>query len=300
MMHRNDFYGPYSPPFSPPERKFHDPYLYVLICQTALCLLLLLCGRAFQSAQPVLWETAKTEYEQLLMSPESVKDWLHDIAQKAPGFFSGFLQEQRLPENEITDEPQNPAPEKESPAEAEASGTEAPGAPSPDSMTAGSMPAAIVIGPGMGGSGTPENCSFAPVLLTAALEPPISGPVTSVYGWRTHPITEKKDFHRGIDIAAPQGKTIHAVWPGIVTETGESAIYGNFVRLDHGHGLQTAYSHCDRIAVKEGENVRKGEVVAVVGSTGVSTGPHVHFELLVNGTYYNPAWAMDGLTGYGD
>lgn len=293
MMHRNDFYGPYSPPFSMPERKIHDPYLYVLICQAALCLLLLLCGRAFQSAQPGLWETARTEYEQLLMSPESVKDWLHDIAQKAPVFFSGFLQEKKLPEDGITNEPQNSAPEEGNPAGAEISCPQEP-------LAADTMPAAIIIGSGMGGSGTPENCSFAPVLLTAALEPPVSGPVTSVYGWRSHPITEKEDFHRGIDIAAPQGKAIHAVWPGIVTETGESAVYGNFVRLDHGHGLQTVYSHCEMVAVKEGENVRKGEMVASVGSTGVSTGPHVHFELLVNGIYYNPAWVMNGLMSYGD
>ena len=80
MMRRYDFYEPYSPP----ERKLHDPYLYTLVCQTALCLLLLLCGRAFQSAQPQLWEFAKTEYEQLLMSQESVKDWLYETAQKVP------------------------------------------------------------------------------------------------------------------------------------------------------------------------------------------------------------------------
>ncbi len=293
MMRRYDFYEPYSPPFSPPERKLHDPYLYTLVCQTALCLLLLLCGRAFQSAQPQLWEFAKTEYEQLLMSQESVKDWLYETAQKVPGFFSGVLQGQRLPEGEKTEELQNPDTETASLPDPEVFA-------SSSLMTAGSVPAVITSGLGMGGSGTPENCSFAPVLLTAALEPPVSGPVTSAYGWRTHPITEKEDFHRGIDIAAAQGKAIHAVWPGMVAETGESAIYGNFVRLDHGHGLQTIYSHCEKIIAKQGENIRKGELVAVVGSTGVSTGPHVHFELLVNGIYYDPAWVMNGLMRDGD
>lgn len=145
----------------------------------------------------------------------------------------------------------------------------------------------------------PASCSLAPLFCSAQVEPPVSGRVTSFYGFRIHPLTAADDFHRGLDIAAPSGAGIHTPLPGRVAEIGESAIYGNYVTLDHGNGCQTTYCHCAEIIVEQGANLRKGELIARVGSTGISTGPHLHFEVQKNGVYFNPAWVVDGMEGYG-
>ena len=145
----------------------------------------------------------------------------------------------------------------------------------------------------------PASCSLGPVFSPLEIAPPTSGRVTSFFGFREHPITESDDFHRGLDIAAPEGSGIYTPLPGRVVEIDQSAIYGNYITIDHGNGLLTTYSHCLEIVAPMGANLRKGELVALVGSTGMSTGPHCHFELRKDGIYYNPAWVLDGMDGYG-
>lgn len=120
------------------------------------------------------------------------------------------------------------------------------------------------------------------------------------YGYRKHPISGADDFHRGLDIAAMQGEAVRAAIPGRVSEINSSAIYGNFITLDHGRGLFTTYSHCDTIIAELGTNLRQGEMIATVGNTGISTGPHVHFEISRDGKYYNPAWVLDRMSADGD
>ena len=140
----------------------------------------------------------------------------------------------------------------------------------------------------------PASCSLGALALSAPLSPPVSGRITCDYGWRLHPISGEQDFHTGLDIAAPQGSGIYAALPGVVAEVGESAIYGNYLVLDHGGGLQTAYCHCDSVVAPPGALLRRGELVARVGSTGISTGPHLHLELLKGELCYDP---IQGLTG---
>lgn len=295
MRRKPTFPAPYPRAVPKAGRPLRDPYLYVLVVQTAVCLLVILCALALRETKPALWETAKTRYEQLLMSTGPLEEGFSHLASEA----AAVLEQFRLPAKNRPPVPESPPPQS---PEAGNSSVQEPEDSQPESgVQVGTALPAMANMNGMGGGGTPENCTFAPVLLTAALEPPTGGRVTSGYGWRSHPITENDDFHRGIDIAAARGGAIHAVLPGVVVETGESAIYGNYIRLDHGHGLQTAYSHCDSIIARQGEVLRKGELLATVGSTGVSTGPHVHFEILVGGTYYDPAWVMSGLRAdYGD
>lgn len=99
--------------------------------------------------------------------------------------------------------------------------------------------------------------------------------------------------HQGIDLAAPYAAPIYAASAGTVVHSGWEAGYGNSVIIDHGHGMQTRYAHCSRLLVSEGQAVEKGTLIAKVGSTGHSTGPHLHFEVLVNGVRKNPAWYYD-------
>ena len=114
------------------------------------------------------------------------------------------------------------------------------------------------------------------------------GFITSRFGMRVHPITRKLQMHSGIDIAANYGTVIHATAPGIVTFTGRKGGYGKAVKLDHGYGLSSFYAHCQKILVKSGHSVKKGQPIALVGSTGSSTGPHVHFEVRLYGAAVNP------------
>ena len=147
--------------------------------------------------------------------------------------------------------------------------------------------------------GGASSCAFSPILVSARVDAPAGGAVTSPFGWREHPISGAEDFHRGVDIAAASGSGIYASLPGRVVEVDSSPIYGNYITLDHGGGLTTTYCHCESIAAPLGANLRRGELVALVGSTGISTGPHVHFEISKDGRYYNPAWVLDGMDADG-
>lgn len=112
--------------------------------------------------------------------------------------------------------------------------------------------------------------------------------VTSYYGWRVHPISGEKDYHKGIDIGMPTGTEILAAHDGRVTLAGDGGGYGLVAVLEDGKGLVTKYAHCSQLLVSAGQEVKKGEVIAKVGSTGNSTGPHLHFEVIYNNQYLNP------------
>ena len=112
---------------------------------------------------------------------------------------------------------------------------------------------------------------------------PASGPIVSGFGMRFHPILRRNRMHEGIDIGAGQGDPIVAAGDGVVVFSGNQRGYGNVVIVDHGGGMSTTYAHCSRLLVSEGKSVRKGQLIARVGSTGMSTGPHLHFEVRRNG-----------------
>ena len=118
--------------------------------------------------------------------------------------------------------------------------------------------------------------------------PVTKGYITSNYGFRIHPIKRKRIFHNGVDFAAPRGTPILAVADGIVTFAGKKGGYGRIVELKHVDGLVTRYAHNNANLVKEGQQVRQGQKIATVGSSGSATGPHVHFEVLRNGEHQNP------------
>ena len=118
--------------------------------------------------------------------------------------------------------------------------------------------------------------------------PVTRGWLSSYFGRRTDPFTGRWAFHSGIDFAGKMDSDIIAVAAGVVTYSGPRNGYGNLVQINHGNGYSTRYGHCDHILVKVGTTVKKGEVIAKMGTTGRSTGPHVHFEVLKNGHAIDP------------
>jgi murein DD-endopeptidase MepM/ murein hydrolase activator NlpD len=114
------------------------------------------------------------------------------------------------------------------------------------------------------------------------------GWISSYYGKRTDPFTGKLAMHKGMDFAAKKGSKIIAVSSGVVTWSGKKYGYGNLIEINHGHGYSTRYGHNDKILVKVGDTVEKGQAISLMGSTGRSTGPHVHFEVLLNDRQVDP------------
>jgi len=118
---------------------------------------------------------------------------------------------------------------------------------------------------------------------------PVKGFFTDRFGYRKDPFTGLRDFHPGIDISARRGTPIFAPGDGIVTSTGKNSGYGNTVVLSHLNNIQSRYGHLQEILVKKGQKVKRGDVIGTVGNTGRSTGPHLHFEILVSAKAVDPS-----------
>ena len=219
----------------------------------------LLCGQ--QSERLIDWESLRGQ------------DWLQKIKDFWQGGATELLERlQKLISSQLV-------PPEELPPET--IGESGAGGPLPAySLSADGLPAA-------------EGTTLAPYFLTASMWSPVSGLVTSRFGWRSHPVSGQDDFHTGVDIAAAQGTPILAALPGVVEQTGYSESYGNFVVLRHSDNLRTTYNHCSEILVKEGEQLARGDRIALVGSTGISTGPHLHFEVEVKGLKADPLQALE-------
>jgi len=125
--------------------------------------------------------------------------------------------------------------------------------------------------------------------LATPLGWPVAGTISSSYGYRYHPVHEEKMFHTGVDISVPSGSDVKATANGIVSFAGWTENSGIVVVVEHGHGFSTAYAHNRKALVRVGQRIARGEVIALSGSTGVSTGPHVHYEIWKNGRHTDPA-----------
>ncbi|NLT58443.1 MAG: M23 family metallopeptidase [Clostridiales bacterium] len=139
------------------------------------------------------------------------------------------------------------------------------------------------------GESLPDNCTFEEQALAVSLSIPLSGTITSVFGAREARTKGGENFHHGLDIAAPSGSAIRPVAAGAVLEVGFNAAYGNYLVVQHEGGLTSKYAHCTKILVKQGDKVKTSTKIATVGSTGESTGSHLHLELRLNGVFIDPA-----------
>ncbi|MBO5897131.1 MAG: M23 family metallopeptidase [Clostridia bacterium] len=141
-------------------------------------------------------------------------------------------------------------------------------------------------------SSIPDNVSVNNYTLSQNMFLPLKGTITSPFGLRTHPISGEPRFHAGIDIAASTGTAIYSAFDGEVVFAGYDQWNGNYLKIKHENNIMTVYCHCESLYVKKGDTVKMGERIAAVGSTGSSTGPHLHFELRINNVSYDPQPAL--------
>ena len=143
------------------------------------------------------------------------------------------------------------------------------------------------------GFSTPSHSSRPEISIPSRV--PLAGVnLTSSFGMRTHPVTGGRRAHKGIDLAAPTGTPIYATADGLISRASWFSSYGLYVAIEHGGQLQTRYAHMSRLNVAEGQRVQKGDIVGYVGTTGRSTGPHLHYEVRVDGQAVNPVPYMNG------
>ena len=283
-----------------------DGFFSVTLCQVifsviAVLSLLVIAKSGSQAAQNL-----KEDF-QFLMSRsflegdfestlKSIKDYLDSPAEISVfKLFSKDKEETGTTESDVTE----PSDEKETSEKTDETTTPEPTAPETTTAETTAAEKATVkktslsISKNAGGKDlstykAKEGTTFSPTETTAPIVKPVSGSYTSYFGYRTNPITGNNTFHTGIDIAAAQGTKIKAAYPGTVRKTGEDSRSGKYIYLTHSNGFETLYCHCSKILAEEGAVIRQGETVALVGSTGWSTGPHLHFEVHKNGTRLDP------------
>lgn len=136
----------------------------------------------------------------------------------------------------------------------------------------------------------PSNSSYTKEQINFKYKAPLFGVVTSRFGYRDHPIMDDASFHTGIDIAAKSGKDVTSFADGKVISAGKNSVYGNYVLIEHSSGIRTFYGHNSKLYVKQGQKVSLGQKIAAVGSTGMSTGPHLHFEIRKGNIRLDPSY----------
>jgi len=235
----------------------------VMATQAVVCALLLGALFAAQKAMPNTYRQLRAAYTQVMKTDMSVKE----VWAAAKAVFASLKEDIYVL-----------APYREEPTTVPPT-TDAPAATVP---AAGGLDIALEY--------ANKNCSAAPMLVTVPPCLPVArGELSSPFGYRIHPISGEEGVHTGMDIAADEGDPIAAAFFGTVLETGESKGYGKYVLMEHPNGLCTLYAHCSEIAAEEDMVLRPGETVAYVGSTGNSTGPHLHFEVRLRGLRCDPA-----------
>lgn len=142
----------------------------------------------------------------------------------------------------------------------------------------------------------PANVRLDKIDFGSDFTPPLdSARVTSLFDYRVNPVTGRYVFHTGMDLGAANGSNIYAMQEGQVVRAQYDSGYGNYVIIQHPNGIQTLYAHCSKLKVKNGDSVEKGQVIALVGSTGNSTGPHLHIEFRKDNQRYDPEWVIGGI-----
>ena len=252
-------YEPQNEPTPPPkEEKKKDPVIEFWKTQATICLLALLAVGVIRLVGGDIYRNVRDKYIELFCQTTSVK--------------------------EVLEEPPVLTP-----------------TPTVITTMATVTPTSVPVMAADGGDSVDDRLAVKEnaLLLTATsanqnqMVVPVKGVVTSPFGYRIHPIYGTRLFHNGVDIGADSGTPIVAALSGVVETADYNDSYGYYVILNHGKDFKTVYAHCSAFKVQVGEQIPQGKTIALVGSTGVSTGPHLHFEVRRGEYKVNPAWLVD-------
>lgn len=279
------------------EEKSGDGVNAVTVVQMVLCLLLglsfFLLSKTAQSeafkadlAKLMSWESFQSDASSVM---GYVKDYLAEPVEFFPAFGSkkdeAESETQETTASSDTQTTSQPESESEITSEPEAQTAADSGESLTEKIASDTKPVSLV----------KTDLDYQSQDDTDKIVSPVSSTrYTSAFGYRINPITNTKAFHTGLDIAAPLGTKIKAAYNGTVSRTGEDSHSGKYIFLSHANGLETFYCHCSQILAKEGAKIRQGETIALVGSTGWSTGPHLHFEIHKDGKRLDPLPFLQG------
>lgn len=285
-----------------------DAIVSAITIQVVICVMLILVFVVYKKVQEESYHKIKVEYTDMTTNPEGSQELVTLLSGATQGISDAWKGLEAMVAELLSGLFGGDTTLQEPVQEAEAE-------PQGENVAAPELPAGSVIPrydylnpPGneemdLSGAGgwfpvkkkseeAPSGSTFSPVIVGGYVQPPVTGRITSGFGYRDHPVTETEDFHNGMDIAALEGHPILAALPGTVLEVGESQIYGNYIVLEHAYNLKTSYAHCSEIIAGEGTVVRQGERIAKVGETGITTGPHLHFSLIIEDQYADPYWVL--------
>ncbi len=182
--------------------------------------------------------------------------------------------------------------EREDPEPAERTEPEPSTQPTPEPEAEPAVVHVDYTGPALPDNATMDRYNLQAAGVTETVTPAL-GWVSSAFGWREHPVDGEEKFHNGVDLGVNTGTDVLAFADGTVDYIGDSPIYGLYLQLRHAGGLTTFYAHCDKLLVQQGQAVAAGERIAQSGATGNATGPHLHFELKLNGVLLNPTYYIE-------
>lgn len=270
-----------------------DGLMGILTLQTMICIAALLICYGLRAAGGTLYENARLAFSDILarsVAIEEVGGWLDGFGGRFGEAKTVILSLFGVEKEPAGEEEEDSAPEGESDntlsvqPDGDPEGVEA---LSLNIRTLLKITDATSTPRQSGGAGlTVSETSF--ISSAPRLGLPLSGEITSGFGYRIHPITQKLDYHTGVDIAAPLGTAVIAAADGVVVERGVSEINGRYILIRHNDHTETFYGHLSRYKAAEGDKVKAGDVIGLVGSTGLSTGPHLHFEIRLDGVAVDP------------
>ena len=249
-----------------------DCFVRLVLLQCMLCIAVAGCVLLVSKVSPSASEKIKADYGRIMsknMSVSQIFSQIRDTAQEAFAPVSSIGGEGEEVTAKIILESQAPA----------------------DNAADETVATGEIVGGGedITSEKAVSGTSFAKYTVSAPVTLPVENArLTSPFGYRTNPVSGNYGFHTGIDLAAPEGTKVAAAFSGRVVDSGESEVWGKYVLLRHSDGFETYYCHLSEIYAPEGTALRNGETLGLVGSTGWSTGPHLHFEVRIDGVRVDP------------
>lgn len=256
-----------------------DYLIRLMLLQCLICGLIISGVFITSKISPATFERIKEDYARIMQKDMSAGEFADDI-KNAASYFTSQADVLQASSNEV---------KAEITEEYTIESFEVIGDETGETVAVGEIVPEGSGGGDMQGKEAAKGTSFAPYYVSVDPVLPVKNArITSKFGYRTNPVSGNYGFHTGLDLAAAEGTPVAASFYGRVVETGSSDVWGNYVLLEHSESFCTYYCHLSEIYVNEGAVIRQGETIGLVGSTGWSTGPHLHFEVRINGVRVNP------------